>query len=134
MTTSATAIHWIRVLISMLLPLSRVSVVRLSLSGHDQITWCLEPDHVNDVESRGVKKATVFTERTFSGVRLIGDQHHQILAVGEMPAGKVFAEHRLADQQHPTVRQGRGRMAQDETARLVAPVVEDMPQQNDVRT
>ena len=132
MTTSATAIHWIRVLISMLLPLSRVSVVRLSLSGHDQITWCLEPDHVNDVESRGVKKATVFTEvPARPGVLSIGSSASpDLLCHGEMPRA-IFAS---TPPISSTTRQGRGRMAQDETARLVAPVVEDMPQQNDVRT
>src|SRR5688572_16847869 len=74
MTTSATAIHWIRVLISMLLPLSRVSVVRLSLSCDEQIAWRVELDHVHDVESCLIEETTLFAERAFLLRRLQAQQ------------------------------------------------------------
>ena len=104
----------------------------LSLSRDQQISGCVEAKQICDLEAGGVEQLAILAFGTFSSARLVGQQHEKVLHVRERRAREVFVQHRLADQERPAGRQRRGAVAQDPVADFVAPVMQDVAEEDHV--
>jgi len=94
--------------------------------------WGVQASHARHVEAGGVEQFAIFALRTLSRPGLVGHQHEQVLQVRERRAREVVVQHRFADQERPAGRERRRAVAQDRAADLVAPVVQDVAEEDHV--